>query len=94
MKTKPTQVIELQKDINPETENVPKQQEIDWASAGSWSANSSDINTCISKASFILEGKVDAACQSDEAGRIAWIRSGMWAINNDLELDSYYALID
>ena len=92
MKMNNTASTELQKDINPE--NVPEQKNIESTSAGSWSVDSSDINICISKASFSLGGKVHAACQRDGAGRIAWSRPGMWAINNDLELDSYYALID
>lgn len=94
MKMNNTASTELQKNRKSETENVPEQKNIESASVGSWSANSSDINICISKASFSLEGKVHAACTRDEAGRIAWSRPGMWAVNNDLELESYYALID
>lgn len=58
------------------------------------SIDDSDINVAVSGTTVTLSGTTNSWYQKDEAARIAWKTPGIWHVNNELEVDYYYALVD
>lgn len=55
------------------------------------SIDDSDINVKVSGTTVTLSGTANSWYQKDEAERIAWKTPGIWHVNNELEIDYYYA---
>lgn len=58
------------------------------------SIDDSDINVKVSGTTVTLTGTANSWYQKEEAERIAWKTPGIWHVNNELEIDYYYALVD
>jgi len=59
-----------------------------------WSFYDNDIRVRVSGHNATLTGRVNSLYQKDEAGRIAWNAPGVWAVDNELEVDYQYALTE
>lgn len=57
------------------------------------SIDDSDINVKVSGTTVTLSGTANSWYQKDEAERIAWKTRGIWHVNNELEINYYYALV-
>ena len=64
------------------------------ASARSWSVNDSNINVSVSGRAVTLTGTVSSWYQKEEKGRIAWKISAIRNLKNELVADCYYDLDD
>lgn len=76
--------------IKSETHDAIEKKDVENAIARSWSIDDSDINVSVSGTTVTLTGTVSSWYQREEAARIAWNTPGIWAVNNDLEVDYYY----
>jgi osmotically-inducible protein OsmY len=59
-----------------------------------WSLREQDIEVEVSNHKVTLTGTVGSWYQKDEAARIAWSASGVWTVDNELEIEYEYELID
>ncbi len=80
--------------IKSESKDAIEQEDVEEAIGRSWSVDDSDINVSVSGTTVTLTGMVNSWYQKEEAGRIAWNTPGIWHVNNELEVDYYYAFID
>ncbi len=79
--------------IKSESHDAIEKQDVEDAIHRNWSVDDSDINVSVSGTTVTLSGTVDSWYQKEEAGRIAWKTSGIWHVNNELEVDYEYAFI-
>jgi osmotically-inducible protein OsmY len=75
------------------TDKIEKSKIVD-ALERNWSINSHDIDVSVSGTTVTLSGSVSSWYQKDEAARIAWNTPGIWHVNNELEVEHTYSLID
>jgi osmotically-inducible protein OsmY len=80
--------------IKSESKDAIEQEDVEEAIGRSWSVDDSDINVSVSGTTVTLTGMVNSWYQKEEAGRIAWNTPGIWHVNNELEVDHYYAFVD
>jgi osmotically-inducible protein OsmY len=80
--------------IKSESHDAIEQEDVEEAIGRSWSVDDSDINVSVSGTTVTLTGMVNSWYQKEEAGRIAWNTPGIWHVNNELEVDYYYAFVD
>lgn len=80
--------------IKSESHDAIEKREVEKAIGRSWSIDDSDINVSVSGTTVTLSGIVNSWYQKEEAGRIAWKTSGIWHVNNELEVDYYYSLVN
>lgn len=59
-----------------------------------WSLREQDIKVEVSNHKVTLVGKVDSWYQKDEAARMAWNAEGVWTVDNKLEVEFEYELMD
>jgi osmotically-inducible protein OsmY len=80
--------------IKPESHDKIEKAKVEDALIRNWSITSQDIDVSVSGKNVTLSGKVSSWYQKDEAGRIAWNTPGIWTVDNKLEVEYDYALID
>ncbi|MEO6902742.1 MAG: BON domain-containing protein [Bacteroidia bacterium] len=80
--------------IKPESKDVIEKRQIEEAIARNWSINSKDIRVSVSGNKVTLIGSVNSWYQKDEAGRIAWNAPGVWNVDNELEIEYEFELMD
>ena len=80
--------------IKSETLDSIEKKDIEDALRRNWSIDDEDIDVDVSEHNVTLSGTVNSWYQKDEAGRIAWNAPGVWTVNNELEVDYQYALMD
>ncbi len=59
-----------------------------------WSLRDKDIDVEVSDHKVTLTGAVGSWYQKDEAARIAWSAPGVWTVDNELEIEYDYELMD
>lgn len=59
-----------------------------------WSLREQDIEVEVSNHKVTLTGMVNSWYQKDEAARIAWSAPGVWTVDNELEIEYEYELMD
>lgn len=80
--------------IKSEIHNAIEQKDVEKALARHWSLNSDDIKVRADGTKITLTGNVTSLYQKEEAGRVAWNTRGVWSVNNELEVEYNYAIID
>ena len=80
--------------IKAESHDKIEKTKVEDALNRNWSINTQDIDVSVSGTKVILSGTVSSWYQKDEAGRIAWSTPGVWTVDNELEVEYDYALID
>ena len=80
--------------IKAESHDAIEKRDVEKALARNWSINTQDITVKVSGTKVTLTGTVTSWYQKDEAGRIAWNTPGIWTVDNELEVEYDYALID
>lgn len=80
--------------IKPESHDKIEKTKVEDALSRNWSINTQDIDVSVSGTKVTLSGTVSSWYQKDEAGRIAWNTPGIWTVDNELEVEYDYALID
>ena len=80
--------------IKAESHDKIEKTKVEDALSRNWSINTQDIDVTVSGTAVTLSGTVSSWYQKDEAGRIAWNTPGIWTVNNELEVEYDYALID
>lgn len=82
--------LKIRSELNDEIE----QKAIEAALHRSWAVNDENIHVHVLGRTVKLTGTVASLYQKEEAGRIAWKTPGIWHVNNELEVDYEYAVID
>jgi len=85
-----TNNIKLRSDTHDEIEK----DGIESALARNWSLNNQDIQVKVSVNKVTLTGVVSSWYQRAEAERIAFNSPGVWTVNNELEVQYNYSLVD
>lgn len=80
--------------IKSELNDAIEQKEIEAALHRSWAVNDKHIKVHVQGRTVTLTGTVASLYQKEEASRIAWKTPGIWHVENELEVDYEYALID
>lgn len=80
--------------IKSETHDAIEKSDIEDALRRNWAINDEDINITVAGHKVTLTGSVDSWYQKDEAARIAWNAPGVWMVDNELEVEYEYALMD
>ena len=80
--------------LKPESHDLIEKREVERALARNWSINSQDIDVKVNGTKVTLTGTVGSWYQKDEAGRIAWNTKGIWNVDNQLEVEYDYSMID
>lgn len=80
--------------IKSELDDEIEKKDIEAALQRSWAINDENIRVNVHGRTVQLTGTVDSLYQKEEAGRIAWKTPGIWHVDNDLEVDYEYAMID
>jgi osmotically-inducible protein OsmY len=80
--------------IKPESHDKIEKSKVENALSRNWSINTQDIDVSVSGTEVTLSGTVSSWYQKDEAGRIAWNTPGIWTVENKLEVEYNYALVD
>jgi osmotically-inducible protein OsmY len=80
--------------IKPEAHNAIEKREVERALERNWSINAKDIDVQVEGNTVTLTGTVSTWYQKNEAGRIAWNTPGIWAVDNQLEVEYDYSIID
>ena len=75
--------------INSELKDEVEKKEIEKALQRNWAINSDDIYVDVNNNEVKLSGVVDSFYEKDEAERIAWNAPGVWAVNNQLVVESF-----
>ena len=79
---------------NQKSHDEIEQQDVEAALERNWSINTEDIKVRVAGTKVTLTGMVDSFYQKDEAERIAWNTPGIWTVDNELEVEYDYALVD
>ncbi|MBB6002588.1 BON domain-containing protein [Arcicella rosea] len=80
--------------IKSEIQNDIKKSDIEDALKRNWAIDDEHININVDGHIVTLTGSVDSWYQKDEAARIAWNAPGVWMVDNELEVEYEYALMD
>jgi osmotically-inducible protein OsmY len=80
--------------IKSESQDKVEKDEIVYALNRNWSLREQDIEVEVSNHKVTLSGTVNSWYQKDEAARIAWSASGVWTVENELEIEYEYELMD
>lgn len=80
--------------IKSETHDAVEKEDIENALKRNWSLSDEDINVKVSNHKVTLTGTVGSWYQKDEAARIAWSASGVWTVDNELEIEYEFELMD
>lgn len=80
--------------IKAESDDKIEKIKVEEALRRNWSINTQNINVSVSGTKVTLTGSVNSWYQKDEAGRIAWNTPGVWTVDNELEVEYDYALMD
>lgn len=76
------------------SKDVVEKEDIENALNRNWSLSSEEINVHVSDHKVTLTGTVSSWYQKDEAARIAWNAHGVWMVDNELEIEYEYELMD
>ena len=76
------------------SKDVVEKEDIENALNRNWSLSSEEINVHVSDHIVTLTGTVSSWYQKDEAARIAWNAHGVWMVDNELEIEYEYELMD
>ena len=79
--------------IKSESHDALEQKDVEKALRRS-AIDDSEINVKVSGTTVTLSGSANSWYQKEEAERIAWKTPGIWHVNNELEIDYYYVLVD
>ncbi len=82
--------IKIKSEIHDEIE----QQDVKAALERNWSINTDEIKVRVAGSKVTLTGIVDSFYQKDEAEKIAWNTPSIWTVDNELEVEYDYALVD
>lgn len=80
--------------IKSEIHDGIKKSDIEDALKRNWAIDDEHININVDGHKVTLTGSVDSWYQKDEAARIAWNAPGVWMVDNELEVEYEYALMD
>jgi len=80
--------------IKSESKDAVEKDNIVDALDRNWSLREQDIEVEVSNHKVTLTGTVDSWYQKDEAARIAWSAEGVWTVDNELEIEYEYELMD
>ena len=75
-------------------ENAIEKIKIESALRRNWSINDKNIHVAVSGHKVTLTGIVNSPYQKDEATRIAWKDSGVWNVQNDIQVEYDYSMAD
>ena len=75
-------------------ENAIEKIKIESALRRNWSINDKSIHVAVSGHKVTLTGTVNSTYQKDEANRIAWKDSGVWNVQNDIQVEYDYSMAD
>ncbi|MBB5638369.1 BON domain-containing protein [Pedobacter cryoconitis] len=85
-----TNSITIESDIH----DAVEKKEIEDAIDRNWSVNNQDIQVKVSGSRVTLTGTVNSIYQKDEAQRMAWNAPGVWYVDNEIEIEYDYLLVD
>jgi len=80
--------------IESEIHDAVEKREIEDAIDRNWSINKQDIQVKVSGNRVTLTGTVNSIYQKDEAQRMAWNAPGVWFVDNEIEIEYDYLLVD
>ncbi|WAC39391.1 BON domain-containing protein [Pedobacter sp. SL55] len=80
--------------VSSDVKDAVEKGAIERAIARNWSINDQDIQVKVSGNRVTLTGTVGSIFQKDEATRIAWNAPGVWFVDNNLEIEYDYMLVD
>ena len=80
--------------IKSESQDKVEKDDIVDALNRNWSLREQDIEVEVSNHIVTLSGTVNSWYQKDEAARIAWSANGVWTVENELEIEYEYELMD
>ncbi len=80
--------------IKPESHDMVEQIDIEKAFARNWTLGSQDIKVKAVGHNVRLTGTVNSWHQKDEAGKIAWLTSGIDTVDNELVVEYDYSHTD
>jgi osmotically-inducible protein OsmY len=80
--------------LKSETKDILEKEAVDQALARNWSIDMSAINVSVSANVVTLTGTVNSIYQKEQAERLAWNAPGVWAVNNQLEVEFEYSYMD
>ncbi len=80
--------------IKADTHDAIEQKDVEDALRRNWSINADDITVRVSGTKVTLTGIVGSVYQKHEAGKIAWKTPGIFTVNNELEIEYDYSLVD
>lgn len=80
--------------IESEIHDAVEKKQIESAIDRNWSINGQDIQVQVSGNRVTLSGTVNSIYQREEAQRMAWNAPGVWFVDNELEIEYDYLLID
>jgi osmotically-inducible protein OsmY len=80
--------------IKSESHDAVEKENIENAIKRNWSLSDEDVNVKVSNHKVTLTGTVGSWYQKDEAARIAWSAPGVWTVDNELEIEYQYELMD
>jgi len=75
-------------------EDAIEKVNIESALRRNWAINGKKVGVKVSGHTVTLTGTVNSSYQKDEAERIAWNSSGVWNVENDINVEYDYALFD
>ncbi len=73
--------------IKSETHDAVEKRDIERAFVRDWTMCDQDIDVEVEGNNVTLSGVVGSLYQKEEAGRIAWSAPGVWAVDNELEIE-------
>lgn len=82
--------LKIKSELNDDIE----EKAIEAALHRSWAVNDRDIRVHVQGRTVKLTGTVPSLDEKEEAERIAWKTPGIWHVDNELEVDYEYAVID
>ena len=82
--------LKIRSELNDEIE----QKQIEAALQRNWLIDDKNIRVHVVGRTVRLTGTVASLYQKEEAGRIAWKTPGIWHVENELQVDYDYAIVD
>ncbi len=80
--------------IKPESKDAIEKKLIEQALMRNWALKDKDIHVKVSGTKVTLTGVVNSWYQKSEAERTAWNAPGVWNVDNELEIEYEYELMD